>query len=652
VIAFPITSADFEAELLAPAIAALSAYSGHVGDTISVVGLNLLSTDTIEVAGTPAVSTFTSDTTTAFAVPDVAGGVTQVVIRRADTSDQSNPAQFTVLPEITGTSCDRTKNGAFIWKSTVTLTGTGFSNDSRVQVNGQDEPATVVSSHTITFTITPPANLQHAETGETVTIAVLLSTGQTSNSVVVPVATCRIVVAGDSVLWGEGLAPAPPAMKISDLVSARVAAQLGDVDTFVDLLAHAGAVISGGTGSPVTSSEVPDQLPNITAQVATIADPANVDLVIVDGGINDVGVPTILDPTTTASALSTAIMMAGAEMTTLLNSLIATCPNAQIVVTSYYPILSGASDTTLITLLIAFIAGIPNVVTGAAINTVVSNCTSFFSESSTALIASIAAANAAAPSTPPGGLLATGRPRVSFAAPPFTAQNAALAPGAWLFGINADGTTQDPVAPARHTACAVISDVITRTICDYGSVGHPNQLGAQQYADAIMLALRSQLVTFTGIATLVSASSNAPGPMTASISGPLAIDETDGVILLPTEWTVSTTVSGTAVSGTLASSPTSSGSFPAGSFDGAAVSLPAGLVVSVAGPLGTQQSSDNQMTLTTGGPVSAGSLTPVTGSAMTSAGRLTLVAAGQLSGGYISGDFTLTMSGTLAPIPP
>jgi hypothetical protein len=37
---------------------------------------------------------------------------------------------------------------------------------------------------------------------------------------------------------------------------------------------------------------------------------------------------------------------------------------------------------------------------------------------------------------------------------------------------------------------------------------------------------------------------------------------------------------------------------------------------------------------------------------MTASGQLTLVAAGQLTGGYISGDFTLTLSGTLAPVPP
>jgi hypothetical protein len=229
-----------------------------------------------------------------------------------------------------------------------------------VQVNGQDEPATVASTHTITFTITPPANLQHAESGETVSIAVLLSTSQSSNSVVVPVASCRIVVVGDSVLWGEGLLPGPPAMKISDLVRGRVATQLGDVDTFVDLLAHAGAVISGGAGSPVASGEVPDQVPTVTAQVAAIADGENVDLVIVDGGINDVSVPVILDPATTPAALSGMIMTAcGSEMTTLLASVIATCPNAQVVVTSYYPILSGASDTTLIALLLAFVGGIP-----------------------------------------------------------------------------------------------------------------------------------------------------------------------------------------------------------------------------------------------------------------------------------------------------
>jgi lysophospholipase L1-like esterase len=649
-----ITAADFEAELTAPAIASLSASSGQVGDSISLVGMNLVGTDTVLVAGTPAVSAVQSDTTASFTVPDVAGGLTDVVIRRADGSEQSNPASFTVLPSITGARSDREKNGAFVWRSTVTLTGTGFSSACRVQVNGADEPSTVVDTHTITFTITPPANLQPAESGESVTIAVLLGTGQSSNSVVVPVATCRIVVIGDSVLWGEGLDPAPPAMKISDLVRTAVAARLGGVDTFVDLLAHCGAVISGAVGSPAASSEVPDSVPTITAQVAAITDPTNVDLVIVNGGINDVGVPTILNPTTSATSLSTAIMSAcGSEMTALLASVISTCPNAQVVVTSYFPILSPASDTALIPLIVGFLAGVPlGVLTAIELSTIVSNCMSFFAQSSTALAGSVMAVNAAAPSGPPAGLLATGRPRVAFAAAPFSNANATLAPDAWLFGINADGTTQDPMAPTRHLACSVISDPASRTFCDYASVGHPNQAGAQQYADAIMLALRSQLVTFTGTATLISSSSNAPGPMTTGVTGPLAIDETDGSISIPAPWSVSMMVQGSTVAGTLASISGSPGSFPPGSFAGAAASLPAALVLSISGPLGTQQSSDNQATLSTGGPVIAGKLAPVTGTAMTASGQLTLVAAGQLTGGYISGDFTLTLSGTLAPVPP
>jgi hypothetical protein len=647
-----VSQADFEEELTAPGIASLSAYSGHVGDSVSLVGANLVSGDVVEVEGADAITTVQSNTTASFVVPDVVGGATNVLIRRADRSEQSNPVRFTILPSVASVSSDREKNGAIVWKSNTTVKGKGFSSSCRVQVGGVDEPSTYVDKHTLKFTITPPANLQPAEMNESVNVQVLDAGGDKSNSVAVPVATCRIAVIGDSVMWGQGLMAGPPSMKLSDRVRDAVASHLGDVDTFVDLLAHSGAVISGASGSAASSGEIPDSVPTISAQLAAIPDPTNVDLVILDGGINDVGVPTILDPNTSASALSSSIMAnCGTAMTSLLSSVISTCPNAQVVVTSYFPILSPSSEVTLIPLLVGFLSPLAGLVTAIEIPKIIANCEAFFTQSSTALAGAVSAANAAAPSTPPAGLLATGGPRVAFAAPPFTDDNAVLAPDPWLFGINVDGSTQDPMAATRKVACSTIGDLAARTFCDYASVGHPNQKGAQHYADAIMMALVSEMVTFSGTVTLVSANSRVSAPLTTTVSGPLAIDEHAGSVQLPMPWSVSATVSGTTVAGKLSENQGPPGAFPPGSFQSKAVSaISTALVLSISGPLGTQDSSDQHLSLTTG-TASAGSLPAVTGSPMDAGGNITLVGAGSLSGGYIPGNFTLTLSGKLAPVP-
>ncbi len=651
-----ITRADFERELTAPAIVSLSSYSGHVGDAISLVGANLLNGDTVTVAGVDATTTISSNTTATFVVPDVAGGLTDVVIQRGGGDDeQSNPASFTVLPAIATMSANLEKNGAVIWGATVTLTGTGFASSCRVQVNGVDEPSTFVSPHTITFTLTPPTNLQPRETGESVPVAVLLSTGQPSNALNVAVATCRVVVIGDSVLWGEGLPAGPPAVKISDRVREAVAQRVGATSTFVDLLAHCGATIAGGTGAAAASSEIPDNFPTITTQLAAIADPTNVDLVVVNGGINDVGVPTILDPATSSATLAGEIAKKlGTPMAALLTSTITTCPNAQIVVTPYYPILSSASDTLLIPLLVGFLSPLAGIVTAVEMSKVVANCEQFFAESTAALEAAEKAANAAAPATPPTGLLATGGPRVKLAAPRFTKANATLAPEAWLFGIEASGATQDPMAAVRRGVCSTIGSVSERLLCDYASVGHPNPVGAQRYAEAVMRALVTQAVTFEGEVLLESESSNVSGPVREKVIGSLAIDDTDGVIELAKAWVVTTTVAGLTVTATLSPIAGTAGSFPAGKpFAGKPIQLPAELAIKIAAPfpVGTQTSAAQRVTLSTGGPFTVGRLPGVTGSPMAANGNLVLAAAGQLAGGLVAGGFTLRLIGKLVPPP-
>ena len=69
--------------------------------------------------------------------------------------------------------------------------------------------------------------------------------------------------------------------------------------------------------------------------------------------------------------------------------------------------------------------------------------------------------------------------------------HAALTSDPWLFGINADLSSQDNpvVADARKAACDQYRDRTDYTFCVHASAGHPNVTGAQQFANAILLCL-------------------------------------------------------------------------------------------------------------------------------------------------------------------
>src|SRR5204862_3113181 len=109
--------------------------------------------------------------------------------------------------------------------------------------------------------------------------------------------------------------------------------------------AHSGAVIGafGATGVP-QSGEVPGSRPTIIEQCDTFANsPETVDLVLLDGGINDVGVATILNPLALFPSLASRVHSACHDaMLTLLRKVSAkfTKPSCNTLVTDYYLILS------------------------------------------------------------------------------------------------------------------------------------------------------------------------------------------------------------------------------------------------------------------------------------------------------------------------
>ncbi len=293
----------------------------------------------------------------------------------------------------------------------------------------------------------------------------------------------RIVVLGDSVTWGQGLLPQH---KFASLVGQALGCAAPP--TFI---AHSGAVIGVGRNSVpgAQSGEIPDSYPTILAQVAAFTDnPNTVDLVMIDGGINDVDVRTILSPLTSFAALGDRTKLhCYLDMKQLLTAVVAKFPNpaTRIVVTSYYPILSGDSDPLRIPHLLS-VRGVPLpefLDADPLVRKIVSLCLQFWHDSEMWLGRAVTETNAA-----------IGGNRIRFAVPQFTEKNSVFASEAWLWGLKLDLSPQDEVVATRVPACDVFyqgkpDELLACAQCHRASAGHPNVTGASQFADAIEQAL-------------------------------------------------------------------------------------------------------------------------------------------------------------------
>jgi lysophospholipase L1-like esterase len=114
----------------------------------------------------------------------------------------------------------------------------------------------------------------------------------------------KIVVFGDSIAWGQGLAEHE---KYHTIVANSISQRLS-VEPKKKIFAHSGATINYDSlteddmrylqncGERVLHGEIPTSFPTITKQVADFPEEEakTVDLVLLTGGINDVGVHNIM----------------------------------------------------------------------------------------------------------------------------------------------------------------------------------------------------------------------------------------------------------------------------------------------------------------------------------------------------------------------
>ena len=163
----------------------------------------------------------------------------------------------------------------------------------------------------------------------------------------------NLLVLGDSIAWGQGLREEHKAWY---LVKTWLENNSGrPVRQRVE--AHSGAVIgsvgdSAGNPVPALDGEVNRGLPSVNDQIdnalRSYTDPAKVDLVIVDGCINDLDARRLLNAVNTPEGIREAAQQkCGPPMEALLSRIAGKFPSAHVIVTGYYPILSERTESDL-----------------------------------------------------------------------------------------------------------------------------------------------------------------------------------------------------------------------------------------------------------------------------------------------------------------
>ena len=169
----------------------------------------------------------------------------------------------------------------------------------------------------------------------------------------------QMLVIGDSIMWGQGL-------RDDEKFSSRVRCWLQektDRDVKLHMEAHSGAVISGSASAQpaftsingevnMTSPTINDQLDHaVQFYKQSQTSPA---LILMNGCINDIGVKNLLAASTALEDLRTqARLNCGEKMQLLLRRVKDSFPQAHVVVTGYYPIVSQqTADNAFLRLLV------------------------------------------------------------------------------------------------------------------------------------------------------------------------------------------------------------------------------------------------------------------------------------------------------------
>jgi lysophospholipase L1-like esterase len=317
-----------------------------------------------------------------------------------------------------------------------------------------------------------------------------------------PTGPLHIVALGDSVMWGQGL---NLWHKFADLVrrdlsSAYVRPKPSNVlEPYI--FAHSGATLSGYVADkenldPRPPGELPLGYPSIPKQLELAKhslDPDEVGLVLLNGGINDVGALNILsgDPTIGPEWVREQTRQKMQPMRELLPQVLGAFTKAKVVIPNYFQIISTDTSLSLLSNLLLVYLGDGNPATLYVRNKLDKQSEAFNLEWTSQMGSIIEEQHMTRPELDPD--------RICLVDVQFSGTNAYGASDSYLWKIvqiGFDFVTQDGVEDARIRDCddaeihAWGQDV--PGYCDEAAAFHPNVAGAYRYKDAIMGCIRSR----------------------------------------------------------------------------------------------------------------------------------------------------------------
>jgi lysophospholipase L1-like esterase len=334
----------------------------------------------------------------------------------------------------------------------------------------------------------------------------------------------QMLVIGDSIMWGQGL-------REEEKFSSRIKCWLEEKtnrEVKVHVEAHSGAVLFADPGSSFgfTSPNGEVNLPNptINEQLDHAIQFYNEDrsspaLILLNGCINDVGVKSLLAVSTPLDDLSSrARKSCGDDMYALLQRLRRSFPQSHVLLTSYYPLVSVQTDDNAFLRLLVKKLNSQNPEARRMSDKemrarLIAISAEWYKTSTAGLMEAVARINAEA--SP-----ASSTPRVRFVEIQFGPEHVFAAPDTLLWNFmfastNARGfakvivllsfgtaayKTNDHVRESRIKSCeqafkkpkGIKEDKHQKNlredlflICRYASLGHPNQMGALIYTEAI-----------------------------------------------------------------------------------------------------------------------------------------------------------------------
>ena len=347
----------------------------------------------------------------------------------------------------------------------------------------------------------------------------------------------EMLVLGDSVMWGQGL-------KGNNKFSFQIADWLKsflpeNAEVNMTVKAHSGATIALDEDEFESSrykprnilkpyhGEVNISTPTIIDQVTQAQidykrarkNLTDVNLILLNGGINDMGAQNIIDPLTKKEHIrKSAEVHCYSSMLSLLGHTTRVFPNARIIVTGYFPLVSKKTDSGEPLRILLNVFGFggfydwikkhfsvllkPLKVLNPAhyvLGKLAEKSSVWTDSSNENLEKAVSSFNESDKFSIING---SKRQRVFFVKVPFADENSYAAGNSYLWGLEEFTKTNDELFEERETFCqeaikelynGFINKKSSFVICHRAGMFHPNIKGAKAYADAIKEKLQPMM---------------------------------------------------------------------------------------------------------------------------------------------------------------